>query len=99
MAIQRHGKGDARQPEIIRASQMDEKYSRHLTENISNILRTISNNVWLKYNHFWAPASQLLYHGLAGARNLQTLGEEYTEIIQLNNDYSRLPSKIVTFFN
>lgn len=86
----------ARQPEIIRTTQKDLSYSDELSEKFSELLRLTGPRNWIKYNHLTNLAAQLSYHSFASLNTLQTLGEEYTGIIQVNSEYLRLPSKFVS---
>lgn len=86
---------NARQPEILRTVQKDLTYTNDLAQNYSNILKFSSNRLWINYNQTCNLLAELTYHGFASWNNLQTLGEEYTGIIQIDNKYVSLPSKIL----
>lgn len=85
---------NARQPEILRTVQKDQTFTNQLGQNFSDILR-LSNRHWIRYNHLCGLLAELSYHGFASWHNLQTLGEEYTGIIQMDNQYISLPNKLV----
>lgn len=86
---------NARQPEIIRTVQKDVIYTDQIGQNLSEILRFSNNILWIKYNYLCNLIAELAYHGFASWNNLQTLGEEYTGIIQIDNQYITLPNKFL----
>ncbi|TDG52579.1 hypothetical protein AWZ03_000812 [Drosophila navojoa] len=85
----------ARQPEIVRSVQKDARYTNELSEDLSDILRLTGSRNWIKYNQLCQLIAQLSYHGFASLNNLQTLGEEYTGIIQVDGDYKQIPSRLL----
>lgn len=86
---------NARQPEILRAVQKDAAYTNQLGYDLSNILRFTNRKLWIKYNNLCKLLMELTYHGFASYNNLQTLGEEYTGIIQIDNKYIGLPNRLL----
>lgn len=88
---------NARQPEILRTVQKDLAYSDTVGQQISDITRLISSRHWIKYNDLFKMFGELMYHGYTSYNNLQTLGEEYTGIIQIDSKYIALPSKMLQF--
>lgn len=86
---------NARQPEILRTVQKDETFTNQIGQNLSDALRFTNTKLWIKYNHLCTLLAELAYHGFASWNNLQTLGEEYTGIIQIDNKYIALPSKLL----
>lgn len=86
---------NARQPEILRTVQKDETFTNQIGQNLSDVLRFTNTKLWIKYNHLCTLLAELSYHGFASWNNLQTLGEEYTGIIQIDNKYIALPSKLL----
>ncbi|XP_055911412.1 peroxisome biogenesis factor 10 [Eupeodes corollae] len=89
----RHAK--ARQPETIRTVQKDLTYTNELTEDLSDILRMSGPRNWIKYNNVCKFIAEIAYHGFASLNDLQTLGEEYTGIIQIDHNYRTAPSKLL----
>ncbi|KAM8707588.1 hypothetical protein ACLKA7_014681 [Drosophila subpalustris] len=85
----------ARQPEIVRSVQKDARYTNELAEDLSDILRITGPRNWIKYNQLCQLLAQLSYHGFASLNNLQTLGEEYTGIIQVDGNYKHIPSRLL----
>lgn len=86
---------NARQPEILRTVQKDVAFTNQLAHDLSNILRFTNKTLWIKYNSLCSLLMELAYHGFASYNNLQTLGEEYTGIIQIDSKYIALPSKLL----
>ncbi|XP_033157667.1 peroxisome biogenesis factor 10 [Drosophila mauritiana] len=85
----------ARQPEIVRSVQKDARYTNELAEDLSDVLRLTGPRNWIKYNQMCRLLAELCYHGFASANNLQTLGEEYTGIIQVDGNYKQIPSRLL----
>ncbi|EDW50066.1 peroxisome biogenesis factor 10 [Drosophila sechellia] len=85
----------ARQPEIVRSVQKDARYTNELAEDLSDVLRLTGPRNWIKYNQMCRLLAELSYHGFASANNLQTLGEEYTGIIQVDGNYKQIPSRLL----
>lgn len=86
---------NARQPEILRTVQKDATFTNQLGHDLSDILRFTNKNLWIKYNSLCTLFMELAYHGFANYNNLQTLGEEYTGIIQIDSKYIALPNKLL----
>lgn len=86
---------NARQPEIIRSVQKDATFTNQLGHSLSDVLRFSNKNLWIKYNNLCTLLMELAYHGFASYNNLQTLGEEYTGIIQIDSKYIGLPNKLL----
>ncbi|EDW39463.1 GL17108 [Drosophila persimilis] len=76
-------KARARQPEIVRSVQKDARYTNELAEDFSDVLRLTGPRNWIKFNQMCKLLAELSYHGFASVNSLQTLGEEYTGIIQM----------------
>ncbi|EDW78691.1 uncharacterized protein Dwil_GK12570 [Drosophila willistoni] len=85
----------ARQPEIVRSVQKDARYTNELAEDLSDVLRLTGPRNWIKYNQLCKLLAELSYHGFASVNNLQTLGEEYTGIIQVDGQYKQIPSRLL----
>ncbi|XP_053698071.1 peroxisome assembly protein 10-B [Sabethes cyaneus] len=84
---------NAGQAEIIRTIQKDESYVEEIRSQLSDILLLLSQKNWFKYQHLCRLIAEVLYHHYAIVHNLQTLGEEYTGIIQVDSNYVMLPNK------
>ncbi|XP_058445178.1 peroxisome biogenesis factor 10 [Malaya genurostris] len=89
---------NAGQAEIIRTIQKDQTYVEEIRSQLSDILLLISQKNWFKYQHLCKLIAEILYHHYAIVHNLQTLGEEYTGIIQVDTNYVMLPNKALQIF-
>ncbi|XP_065358963.1 peroxisome biogenesis factor 10 [Calliphora vicina] len=85
----------ARQPEIVRSVQKDARYTNELSEDLSDLLRLTGARNWIKYNQMCKLIAEICYHGFASVNSLQTLGEEYTGIIQVDSQYKHIPSRLL----
>lgn len=79
---------------ILRAAQKDEYFIKRLSANASEALRLFGNKTWNKYSKYITDASSVAYGYLTTMKDLQTLGEEYTGILQVDDSYVKLPHKI-----
>lgn len=84
----------ARQPEIIRCVQKDTLYLNQIRELVLEVIQFVNPNRYrLQFYHKWSPhISSLLYYGFHSVFRLQTLGEEYTGMIQMNARFDSLPA-------
>lgn len=83
----------AASPDIIRSHQKDAYFSGVLHEQLSTLLRKLygarSAHTYLSESRV---AGELLYLGLTTAIGNRTLGEEYTDIVQVESETGRLPA-------
>ncbi|XP_050075048.1 peroxisome biogenesis factor 10 [Anopheles maculipalpis] len=84
---------NAGQAEIIRSVQKDQEHIEYIRTALSEVLLLLSQRHWFKYNALCKLIAEVLYHHYAILNNLQTLGEEYTGIIQVDANYVLLPNK------
>lgn len=83
----------ARQPEIIRCVQKDTLYLNQIRELVIELIQYVNPNRNFQFSHKWSPhLSSLLYYGFHSALRLQTLGEEYTGVVQTNKRFNSLPT-------
>ncbi|XP_028166149.1 peroxisome biogenesis factor 10 [Ostrinia furnacalis] len=76
----------AAQPaEVLRAFQKDDLYEKQLAEQLSRILPS-------RHASKAIPVSSILYKSFTTLKDLQTLGEEYSGIVQVDDSYHKLPS-------
>ena len=86
----------ATQGEILRAVQKDASFTDSLQRSVGSLcLDMLGPRVWLRYKWACEPASRLLYLLVTTGGELQTLGEEYTGIIQVGSGARRIPSRAV----
>ncbi|CAK0746013.1 hypothetical protein CVIRNUC_001661 [Coccomyxa viridis] len=83
----------AAQPDIIRAAQKDELYIQHLADSCHDaVRRLLGPRQALKYSREVRLVAELLYSGLTTGAGLQTLGEEYCDILQAAGTVGVAPS-------
>lgn len=75
----------AQPAEVLRAWQKDDLYEKQLAESIARLMPS-------NYAPKAVPISSLLYKSFTTLKDLQTLGEEYSGIVQVDESYHRLPS-------
>ncbi|KAK8203042.1 Pex12 amino terminal region-domain-containing protein [Phyllosticta capitalensis] len=82
-------------PDIIRSHQKDAYFSAVLLEQLSSLLRKLRG---ARVAHAWTTETktlaELLYLGLTTFVGNRTLGEEYCDIVQVEDDSLRLPSVV-----
>lgn len=84
----------AGQPEILRNSQRDDTFQRQLNDLVSDLIRDgLGVRTWIKYREVSRILTSALYQVLTTLSNLQTLGEEYTGLVQIGLTGKSLPSK------
>ena len=80
-------------PDIIRANQKDAYFQSVLLTQLSSVVRSLYG---ARTEHKWsneaAIFTELLYLGLTTFLGNRTLGEEYCDIVQVEDDTHRLPS-------
>lgn len=80
-------------PDIIRAHQKDSYFEGVLLNHLSNLLRRLYGARFLHtYTSEARTFSELLYLGLTTFIGNRTLGEEYCDIIQIEDDTLKLPT-------
>merc|ERR1712183_174154 len=83
--------------EILRAAEKDESYLSSLQQRLTSLcLEVFGPEVWLRHSCLCEPLTRLLYLSVTTLSDIQTLGEEYTGLVQLNRQ-GRLPSKYRRF--
>ncbi|XP_050673142.1 peroxisome biogenesis factor 10 [Leptidea sinapis] len=75
----------AQPAEILRAWQKDDLYEQKLAGSLAKFVSP-------QYVSKTVPVSSLLYKSLTTLQDLQTLGEEYSGIVQVDDTFHRLPS-------
>jgi peroxin-10 len=83
----------ATSPDIIRSHQKDAYFSGVLLDQLSTLLRKLYG---ARFAHTYVSETrvvgELLYLGLTTLIGNRTLGEEYTDIVQVENETGRLPA-------
>lgn len=85
----------ATSPDIIRAHEKDVFLTSSLVQQVQSIIRSLRG---ARYTHTHGDAikklTEILYFTLTTALGNRTLGEEYCDLVQLEDDTLRLPSLI-----
>lgn len=80
--------------EVLRAAQRDELMVERIHQETSDLLlKAAGNRVWMKYHGSLPILAKILYAAVTTLADIQTLGEEYTGIIQINSTLNQLPTK------
>ncbi|XP_032690509.1 peroxisome biogenesis factor 10 [Odontomachus brunneus] len=83
------------QAEILRSHQRDVDFTEHLREKLFEILQNFGlHKKWYQYVQLDAPL-KLIYFAFTSGMGNQTLGEEYTGIVQANLEQFKVPSLTV----
>lgn len=83
--------------EILRSAQKDAMIKQKLEETLSNlVLKSLGTRKWLLYRSLINPLASFLYYSSTTLYCLQTLGEEYTGIIQVDRTLKHVPSFYVS---
>lgn len=85
----------AAQPDIVRANQKDELYLSHFTDACHDVVRQLLGpRRALLYTRETQVLANLLYFGLTTGTGVQTLGEEYCDILQTTGSNSQSPGML-----
>jgi len=81
--------------EILRAAQKDATYLEAVEGKVSSLVVSLCGpTFWAQWQKWLGPATSCLYYSLTTLRCCQTLGEEYTEIVQVSQKQFTLPSSL-----
>jgi len=81
--------------EILRAAQKDATYLEAVEGKVSSlVVNLLGPTLWARWQKWLGPATSCLYYSLTTLRCCQTLGEEYTEVVQVNRKQLTLPSSL-----
>lgn len=75
----------AQPAEVLRAWQKDDYYEKQLASSLARIMPS-------QHASKAVPISSLIYKYFTTLKDLQTLGEEYSGIVQVDESYHKLPS-------
>jgi len=79
--------------EVLRAGQKDDSFLNYLKANAADVIQRIfGTRTWLDVHKYVENSCELLYFCLTTLCLRQTLGEEYTGIIQVGGTRDRLPN-------
>ncbi|KAJ8021456.1 Peroxisome biogenesis factor 10 [Holothuria leucospilota] len=83
----------AGQAEILRSSQKDQFYISQLRSKAADVFQSwAGSRAWIKWRAELDLVTDCLYFGLTTLSGLQTLGEEYVNIIQVDHTKRAVPS-------
>ncbi|XP_070506469.1 peroxisome biogenesis factor 10 [Chironomus tepperi] len=87
----------ARQPEVIRTIQKDLQYTTEIHQDVVEVAQFLvkNNRNFIKFNELIKILTNICYHGFSALNRLQTLGEEYTGVLQIDNKTDNLPHKLL----
>ncbi|PSN52013.1 Peroxisome biogenesis factor 10 [Blattella germanica] len=86
----------ASQPEILRAAQKDEQVTDKLSDLIADVTYNLGGNRRRLRARKWREViGNALYYGMTTIAGFQTLGEEYTGIVQIDHARANVPSKFL----
>lgn len=80
--------------DVLRLTQRDESFLRDTEENLQAFSKLIHSRNAHKISKNIPIVASIWYYFLTTLGNLQTLGEEYTGTIRLDNN-NKIPSKLV----
>ncbi|XP_059090241.1 peroxisome assembly protein 10-A-like [Tigriopus californicus] len=88
----------ANRNEILRSSQKDTGYIEALTKDVSDLVLELFGPVkWFKWKQLIGPSAAFSYFAATTLSNCQTVGEEYSGIIQANQTLDGLPNLLKRF--
>jgi len=86
---------EATRGEILRAAQKDATYLEQVESKVSSLVVSLwGPTLWAQWQRWLGPATSCLYYSLTTLRCCQTLGEEYTEVVQVSRKHLTLPSSL-----
>lgn len=85
----------AGQAEIIRSAQKDTQFIDDVHLTLSELFRRYSHNLWLKFDSHLRTFVQIFYYSYHALLGIQTVGEEYTGVVQIDQNYRGLPNRLV----
>ncbi|XP_028519458.1 peroxisome biogenesis factor 10 [Exaiptasia diaphana] len=85
----------AGQPELVRSNQKDVFYVTYLREISGQIFRDLAGVYsWIKWKDELELLAEICYFGLTTISGFQTLGEEYCNIVQVDQTKRAIPSTL-----
>lgn len=86
----------AGQAEILRAAQKDDQVIDKLSDTVSDVIYILAGNRRrFKSRNLRDAIANCLYYGFTTIPGFQTLGEEYTGMIQIDKTSKNVPSKLL----
>lgn len=82
---------------VLRSIQKDEQYVETFKSQVSNLFRLACGpRVWIKWRSELDALATFTYYAATTLSGLQTLGEEYVRIVQIERDKLKVPSLLVS---
>lgn len=79
--------------EILRSAQKDEQYLQDLQNNVTHIIQKLAGmQKWIKWRNEINKLCDFTYFLLTTISGLQTVGEEYVHIVQVDSTFKSVPS-------
>ncbi|XP_067124198.1 peroxisome biogenesis factor 10-like isoform X2 [Centruroides vittatus] len=79
--------------EILRSAQKDEQYLQELQSNVTQIIQKVAGiQKWIRWKDEINKLCDFTYYFLTTISGLQTVGEEYVYIVQVDNALKSVPS-------
>ncbi|CAH0382658.1 unnamed protein product [Bemisia tabaci] len=83
----------ARPAEILRAAQKDDLIKRNINSSLNDLVyKALGSRSFLRYHDYIPLLADFLYSFVTTLSGLQTLGEEYTGIVQVTSELRAVPS-------
>lgn len=80
--------------DVLRSMQRDELAIKTLEDNIQGLAKSLGARKYRTVSKFIPTVSSAWYYYVTSGNNLQTLGEEYSNILRLS-DTNVIPNKMV----
>lgn len=78
---------------IITSSKKDENYIKLVKNDVDDLFQYFFGiRNWIRYRNGLTILSRFAYYSLTTLSGLQSLGEEYTNIVMIDGDQLRVPS-------
>ncbi|XP_054153434.1 peroxisome assembly protein 10-B-like [Oppia nitens] len=84
--------------QLMRSGQRDEEYMSRLNEELNQLIQYwFGVRHWVQWRHHLPQLSQLIYYLMTTLSGLQTLGEEYVNIVQIDGNKIAVPKLLKRF--
>ncbi|KAF4522904.1 hypothetical protein B566_EDAN012062 [Ephemera danica] len=94
MASEKVTFSSAGRAEILRSAQKDEEFCEQFKIVLSDFIGDMAGHrLWLTRHNILENVTRLVYQSCTTLRKLQTLGEEYTSIVQVDSTGKHLPTR------
>jgi len=81
--------------EIVRSNQKDDNFLTFLRSTVSDLFQQcLGPQLWLQWRRYLDIGADVTYFALTSWSELQTIGEEYVNLIQTDHTHRSLPTKV-----